>query len=113
MYNPDPIVRNSVDTEQVYVQKLKNSIHEHYAIKEDAIRAENFALADQTKAKLSALQSQLIKMEHQLNADVLTNIFARWTTDLIDELSLIYNKTMDPEFATMGANYSASIKKVP
>src|SRR5215469_12695512 len=72
---------------QIYVEKLRESISEMSRIKESAIREENYALADQTKMKVTALHMQLIKMEHQLNADILTNCITQWQNELASEIT--------------------------
>ncbi|KAJ3049692.1 hypothetical protein HK097_009334, partial [Rhizophlyctis rosea] len=82
MYSPQAIPNNAVEADELYVQKLRNAINEMSLVKETAIRTENYALADQTRNKVMALQSQLVKMEHQLNADVITNSVTRWLDDL-------------------------------
>ncbi|KAI8928058.1 hypothetical protein BC831DRAFT_397976 [Entophlyctis helioformis] len=73
MYNPNPVINNVVDVDRVYVQKLRDSIDEMSAIKQTAIMNEDYATADQMRLKTTALQFQLMKLEDQLNADILTN----------------------------------------
>ncbi|KAJ3288624.1 hypothetical protein HK104_008062 [Borealophlyctis nickersoniae] len=82
MYSPQSVRNNAVEADELYVQKLRNSINEMNIVKETAIRTENYALADQTRNKVISLQAQLVKMEHQLNADILTNCVTRWQDDL-------------------------------
>ncbi|KAJ3044954.1 hypothetical protein HDV00_000238 [Rhizophlyctis rosea] len=82
MYSPQAIPNNAVEADELYVQKLRNAINEMSLVKETAIRTENYSLADQTRNKIMALQAQLMKMEHQLNADVITNCVTRWLEDL-------------------------------
>ncbi|KAI8848959.1 hypothetical protein BC829DRAFT_443421 [Chytridium lagenaria] len=56
-------------------------------VKETAIRAENYILADQTRQKMLALQLQLVKMEHQLNADIIVNAITAWQNGLAESIS--------------------------
>ncbi|KAJ1564793.1 hypothetical protein HK405_013966, partial [Cladochytrium tenue] len=74
------------DPDQIYVQKLRNSLAEMTMVKDAAIRQEDFILADQTRQKIAALQTQLVKMEHQLNADILINAISAWQIGLAESL---------------------------
>ncbi|XJO76698.1 hypothetical protein BDV3_007190 [Batrachochytrium dendrobatidis] len=82
MYSPNALVHNVVEVDKLYVQKLRESIDEMFSIKQNAIANEDYTTADQMRLKITALQFQLIKMEDQFNADVLTNIITHWQTDL-------------------------------
>ncbi|KAJ3113889.1 hypothetical protein HDU96_002802 [Phlyctochytrium bullatum] len=75
------------DADLIYVQKIQNSLAELNVVKETAIRAENYILADQTRQKMLALQLQLVKMEHQLNADIIVNAITCWQNSLADSIS--------------------------
>ncbi|KAJ1549706.1 hypothetical protein HK096_010952, partial [Nowakowskiella sp. JEL0078] len=61
-----------------------------------AIRDENFTLADQARLKISALKTQVMKMEHQLNADIISNCTSNWQNELATEIS-IRLKTFSPK----------------
>ncbi|KAJ3050386.1 hypothetical protein HK102_012311 [Quaeritorhiza haematococci] len=87
MYRPNPLPIPPVEADEVYVQKLRNSMSEMNLVKENAIRTENYSLADQTRLKMTALQQQLVKMEHQLNADILTNCVTMWQEELAAEVA--------------------------
>jgi hypothetical protein len=56
-------------------------------VKESAIRSENYILADQTRQKILAFQTQLVKMEHQLNADIIINTITAWQSQLADTIA--------------------------
>jgi len=86
IYSSTVIPYNSVDTDQIYIQKLENNINELQRMKEDAIHQENFDLAGQTRQKLNVLQVQLVQMEHQLNADMITNCIGHWQNKLAEGL---------------------------
>ncbi len=79
------------------------SIQEMVSLKESAIQQENYSLADQTRTKLTALRLQLLKMEHQFNADLITNFITSWHDDLALSLNMLISG---------GKMGSPSIKKV-
>ena len=56
-------------------------------VKETAIKTENFLLADQTRTKILALQTQLSKMDHQLNADITIHAITAWLSGIADSIS--------------------------
>ncbi|KAJ1330073.1 hypothetical protein BSLG_009745 [Batrachochytrium salamandrivorans] len=69
MYSPNPVLHNVVEVDKLYVQKLKDSIDEMSAIKQNSIMNEDYTTADQMRLKITALQVQLMKMEDQFSAD--------------------------------------------
>ncbi|KAJ3226579.1 hypothetical protein HK099_004606 [Clydaea vesicula] len=87
MYKAAPIAADQVDVEQLYINKLRISMNEMIVAKEEAIRMENYGLADQLRIKLTSLQLQLIKSEHQFNADLLTNFVTVWQDGIIQFIS--------------------------
>ncbi|KAI9332311.1 hypothetical protein DFJ73DRAFT_897510 [Zopfochytrium polystomum] len=87
MYRSTIVPQQGIDADQVYVQKIRNSLAEMNLVKETAIRTENYMLADQTRQKMVALQAQLVKMEHQLNADILINAITAWQVGLADSIN--------------------------
>eukprot|EP00842_Homolaphlyctis_polyrhiza_P004116 jgi/Hompol1/4705/HPOL_003827-RA len=91
MYNPSVVVNNFVDadkasTYQIYVQKLRESIDDMAAIKQNAIINEDYNTADQMRLKITALQFQLMKLEDQFNADFLKNVITQWQNELTSTL---------------------------
>ncbi|KAJ3220359.1 hypothetical protein HDU67_000026 [Dinochytrium kinnereticum] len=87
MYKTSAVVSQGVEADMIYVQKIQNSLAELNVVKETAIRAENYILADQTRQKMLALQLQLVKMEHQLNADIIVNSITAWQNSLAESIS--------------------------
>jgi len=85
-YSPNVLPFNTTDSEQMYIQKLQRNIYELQNKKEDAVKQENYGLADQIRQKLNVLQIQLTKMEHQLNADMITNCIGHWQNKLAEGL---------------------------
>ncbi|ORY34153.1 hypothetical protein LY90DRAFT_705035 [Neocallimastix californiae] len=85
-YSPEVLPFNTTDSEEMYIQKLQMKIDEYQKKKEDAVKQENYGLADQTRQKLNVLQVQLTKMEHQLNADMITNCIGHWQNKLAEGL---------------------------
>jgi len=85
-YSPTVIPYSTTDSEQMYIQKLQKNIYELQKRKEEAVKQENYGLADQTRQKLNVLEVQLTKMEHQLNADMITNCIGHWQNKLAEGL---------------------------
>ncbi|ORX79205.1 hypothetical protein BCR32DRAFT_281580 [Anaeromyces robustus] len=85
-YSPSVLPYNVTDSEHMYIQKLQRNIHDLQKIKEEAVKQENYGLAEQTRKKLNVLEVQLTKMEHQLNADMITNCIGHWQNKLAEGL---------------------------
>ncbi|KAL2913874.1 hypothetical protein HK105_206608 [Polyrhizophydium stewartii] len=99
MYSPHAVVNNVVEVDKLYVQKLRESIDEMSAIKQNAIMNEDYTTADQMRLKITALQFQLMKMEDQLGADVLTNVITQWQGDFCAAIqSGLSNPVLFPKF---------------
>ncbi|KAJ1334487.1 hypothetical protein BSLG_007642 [Batrachochytrium salamandrivorans] len=99
MYSPNPVLHNVVEVDKLYVQKLKDSIDEMSAIKQNSIMNEDYTTADQMRLKITALQVQLMKMEDQFSADVLTNVLTHWQTELATSIqSSLVNPTLYQRF---------------
>ncbi|KAJ3416658.1 hypothetical protein HDV05_000488 [Chytridiales sp. JEL 0842] len=91
MYKNSAVTAHGIDADLIYVHKVKASLAELNALKENAINTENYILADQTRQKILALQAQLVKMEHQLNADILINSITAWQSELAKAIAVTAN----------------------
>ncbi|KAH9273786.1 hypothetical protein BASA83_003780 [Batrachochytrium salamandrivorans] len=99
MYSPNPVLHNVVEVDKLYVQKLKDSIDEMSAIKQNSIMNEDYTTADQMRLKITALQVQLMKMEDQFSADVLNQRPHTWQTELATSIqSSLVNPTLYQRF---------------
>jgi hypothetical protein len=62
-------------------------MNELVSAKEQAITQENYHLAEQLRHKITAIQLQIIKTEHQFSADLISNFVTVWQNDLADMLT--------------------------
>ncbi|KAJ3102961.1 hypothetical protein HDU97_000200 [Phlyctochytrium planicorne] len=99
------IASQGVEADLIYVQKVQNSLAELNVVKETAIRAENYILADQTRQKMLALQLQLVKMEHQLNADIVVNAITSWQNSLAESIQTNLTNLSTYRKAAVNNNY--------
>ncbi|KAI9352177.1 hypothetical protein BDR26DRAFT_929634 [Obelidium mucronatum] len=76
-----------IDADTVYIEKLKASLSDMNAVKEAAIRSENYLQAEQIRQKMIALESQLASMEYQFNADIIINSVTNWQIELAKSMS--------------------------
>ncbi|KAI8802456.1 hypothetical protein BJ742DRAFT_542930 [Cladochytrium replicatum] len=106
MYRPSVLGNSHKDPQEAYLTKLRKTILELHQRKELAIRDENYALADETKQKMQDLKVQVVKMEHQLNADVLVSCLTQWLVDLADAVSNIL-AGISPVTASPGRSYTS------
>ncbi|KAI9360796.1 hypothetical protein DFJ73DRAFT_59013 [Zopfochytrium polystomum] len=86
MYRNNFVPQLGIDADEAYAQKIRLSLAEMVHVKEAAVRSEDFLLAEQTRQKIVALQAQLAKMEHQLNADLVLNAVTAWQVALAESL---------------------------
>ncbi|KAJ3196625.1 hypothetical protein HK101_008306 [Irineochytrium annulatum] len=105
MWTGHAVASGGVEADLIYVQKIQNSLAELGMVKETAIRAENYMLADQTHQKMLALQLQLVKMEHQLNADIVVNAITAWQTSLADAVTRHLTNLSGFRKASLSANF--------
>lgn len=70
-----------------FQNRLFSSLNELVAAKEHAIIQENYNLAEQLRHKITAIQLQIIKTEHQFSADLISNLVTVWQLNLADMLS--------------------------
>ncbi|KAJ3127740.1 hypothetical protein HK098_005857 [Nowakowskiella sp. JEL0407] len=89
MYRHNILPPPNREVDEVYLYKLKSTLLEMNELKEAAIREENYSLADQSRLKMTALKIQVVKMEHQLNADIISNCTSQWQNELSLEMSAL------------------------
>ena len=107
MHSQRLVVHSLPDADQVYVQKLRDSITEMTAMKDAAIKAENYPLADTTRSKITALKLQLAKLEDGFHGDILINYATVWQSGLAAGLGELVASLL-----AMGASTASKVIKL-
>jgi hypothetical protein len=89
MYSPQIKSIDQVDAGTAYTNRLFASMNELVSAKEKAITTENYQLAEQLRHKITSIQLQIIKTEHQFSADLISNFVTVWQHDTADTLSAL------------------------
>ncbi|RKO87869.1 hypothetical protein BDK51DRAFT_25863, partial [Blyttiomyces helicus] len=81
---------NATAPDELYIQKLRATLVDLTATRTAAQSANDQPILDQTRAKITLIQQQLVKLDHQLSADVVANCLTVW----LDALAAVLGRAL-------------------